>query len=272
MDHDPSDQNKDLLPIPGFHGVREALDRGGRDIRIRALWLAQGKKSARMEEIAALARERGIPVAFKTRGDLDRMAPHVAHQGIMAVAAPFSYRSLDEIAAGALQDKEAALLVALDHITDEGNLSSLIRTASFFGVHGMIIPKDRSAGISPAVLKRASGACALVPATRVVNMARTLALLDKQGFWIIGTSPPVSISTDSWGAGGKTAPSIYRFDWNRDLVLVLGNEYRGMGQAVEKQCHERVSIPSSGSMASLNVSMAGAVILSEISRQRHLDW
>ncbi|MFP3911944.1 MAG: TrmH family RNA methyltransferase, partial [Desulfobacteraceae bacterium] len=187
---DASNQVRNLWPIPGFHGAREALKRDEGGIRISALWVAQGKKSGRIEEITALAKARGIPVTFKPPRELDRLAPHVAHQGIVALAAPFAYRPLEEIADHAFQANGPALLVALDHITDEGNLSSLIRSSAFFGVHGIILPKDRSAQITPTVLKRSSGACVHVPITRVVNMARALTLLNQQGFWIIGTSPP----------------------------------------------------------------------------------
>ncbi|MDZ7699331.1 MAG: 23S rRNA (guanosine(2251)-2'-O)-methyltransferase RlmB [Deltaproteobacteria bacterium] len=246
----------DLLPIPGFHGVREALTRRAGHMDIKAVWVARGKRSTRMDEIMALARKRGIPVEYKPPQQLDRLAPHVAHQGMVALAAGFAYTRLDDMLKAERGKAGYALLLALDHITDEGNLSALIRSAAFFGVQGLIIPRDRSAQITPTVLKRASGACAHLPVSQVVNMARTLEFLNNRGFWIIGTS-------------GQGPTSIYRFDWNRDVVLVLGNEERGIGKAVQKQCHDTVHIPSPGSLDALNVSVAGAVILSEISRQQH---
>jgi 23S rRNA (guanosine2251-2'-O)-methyltransferase len=182
--------------------------------------------------------------------------PDTSHQGILALAEKFVYTDLDHIISISLRDADKALLIALDHITDEGNLGSLIRTAEFFGAHGLIIPKDRSAGVTSNVLKRSSGACVYLPITRVVNMVRTLGLLEKKGFWIIGTS-------------GKGTKSITRFDWNRDLVLILGNEQRGLSRSVLKYCHQVVNIPSWGNVESLNVAVAGGVILSEISRQRN---
>jgi 23S rRNA (guanosine2251-2'-O)-methyltransferase len=245
----------DLLPIPGFHGIREALARRKGALDIKAVWLARGKPSSRMDEIAALARDRGIPVSFKSREQLDLMAPHVAHQGMVALASGFAYTRLDDIIKRGHGKTGYELLLALDHITDEGNLSAVIRSAVFFGAQGLIIPKDRSAQISPTVIKRASGACAHLPIARVVNMARALDDLNKKGFWIIGASD-------------QTPTSIYEFDWNRDLVLVLGNEERGIGKAVQKQCHDMVRIPAPGKLEALNVSVAGAVILSEIMRQR----
>jgi 23S rRNA (guanosine2251-2'-O)-methyltransferase len=247
--------DSDLLPIPGFHGVWEALKRSDGHLEIKAVWLARETRSARMDELAALAKKRGILVEYKPRQQLDRLVPHVAHQGMVALASGFAYVRLEDVVKRGRDKTGHQILLALDHITDEGNLSALIRSAVFFGVRGLIIPKDRSAQITPTVLKRASGACAHLSIARVVNMARTLDDLNKKGFWIIGAS-------------GQGPTSIYEFDWNRDLVLVLGNEERGIGNAVEKQCHDRVRIPSPGALDALNVSVAGAVILSEIIRQR----
>ena len=149
----------------------------------------------------------------------------------------------------------SALLLAADHITDSGNLGALIRTAAFFGAHGLIIPKDRSAGISGAVLKRASGTHFQLPVAKVTNLGRVLAELSKDNFWIIG-------------AAGEASTLHYDFDWKRPLVLVLGNEQRGLSPSVRKRCHKLVRIPSPGGVESLNISVAGGVILSEICRQR----
>lgn len=142
-----------------------------------------------------------------------------------------------------------------DHITDEGNLGALIRTAAFFGVHGLILPKDRSAKITGKLLKRTSGAYASLPISRVVNLGRALDLLAAKGFWIIG-------------AAGEAQESLYHFDWDRDVVLILGSESKGLSHLVRGRCHELVKIPGSGRVESLNLSVAGGVILSEIARQR----
>ncbi|MCP4664981.1 MAG: 23S rRNA (guanosine(2251)-2'-O)-methyltransferase RlmB [Deltaproteobacteria bacterium] len=239
--------------IPGFHGVRECLNQD--KIGIKELWIAKGKKSARIEEILSIARERDIPVFFKKNTDISSRFPDIAHQGIVALAQGFSYVDLDQVIRLALQSEGPALLIALDHITDEGNLGALIRTAAFFGAHGLIIPKDRSARVTARVLKRSSGAHVFLPVTRVVNMGRALDLLDKKGFWVIGAS-------------GKSRDSIYRFDWQRDLVLVMGNEQFGLSRSVKKRCHQVVGIPPGGHLESLNVSVACGAILSEIMRQR----
>jgi 23S rRNA (guanosine2251-2'-O)-methyltransferase len=239
--------------IPGFHAAREALLSG--HVKIREVWVAEGKRGARVEEILRIARDRGIPILFKKGSELEAHLPGVAHQGIALLAQGFSYSDLEGMVSRSLKQREHALLLAADHVTDEGNLGAIIRTAAFFGVHGLFLPKDRSARVSPKVLKRSAGAYAHVPVARVVNLGRTLDLLKKKGFWIIGTA--------------ENGPeSIYRFDWKRDLVLVLGGEARGLSRSVRERCHQVVRIPLKGEVSSLNVAVAGGVILSEIIRRR----
>jgi 23S rRNA (guanosine2251-2'-O)-methyltransferase len=224
---------------------------------IKELWIAKGKGSARIQEILSLATEQGIPVQWKTSEELSRRFPDLAHQGMVALATGFSYASLGRVIDTALQKQGPGLLIALDHVTDEGNLGALIRTAAFFGAHGLIIPKDRAARVTAKVLKRSSGAHLFLPISRVVNLGRALDLLNKGGFWTIGAS-------------GECDVSIYEFDWQRDLVLVLGNEQRGLSRSAKKRCHQIVGIPSGGQVESLNVAVACGAILSEVLRQRRL--
>ncbi len=239
--------------IPGFHAVRETLIQGR--IPILEVWISEGKKSTRSGEILELAGDRGISVNFKKAAELSHLMPGMAHQGIMALAEKFTYSDLEQVTDISIQDQDRALLIAADHITDEGNLGAMIRTAAFFSAHGLILPKDRSAKVTANVLKRSSGACAYLPIIRVVNLGRTLDLLKKKGFWIVGTS-------------GESPESVYQCDWNRDLVLILGNEHKGISRTIRKRCHQLIGIPAPGHMESLNVSVAAGVILSEISRQR----
>ncbi len=226
-------------------------------IRIDELWISKEKKSPRVREILHMAEERGIPVHFKKGPTLDSLLPGIAHQGIVALTGEFTYFDLDQIIDTSLHDPAHALIVAADHITDGGNLGALIRTAVFFGAHGLVLPKDRSASVSERVRKRSSGAYVHLPVARVVNLGRTLDTLIKKGFWIIG-------------AAGESPESIYQFDWNRDLVLVLGSEGRGLSRSAISRCHQLVGIPSYGHVDSLNISVAGGIILSEIVRQRRM--
>ena len=239
--------------IPGFHGVREALAHG--PVRIKEVWIAEGKKPARTEEIIRIAEERKIPIRLRRGSELSQLLPDIAHQGIVALAEKFIYSAVDHHMEISFKNKHQRLLIAADHITDEGNLGSLIRTAAFFGVHGLILPKKRSAAVSAQVLKRSSGAYVHLPIARVVNLGRALDLLKRKGFWVIGAS-------------GESRESIYQFDWKRDLVLVFGNEQRGLTRTVRDCCDQLVGIPASEHVESLNVGVAGGVILSEIFRQR----
>lgn len=240
--------------IPGFHAVKETLlkNRTGID----QLWIKEGKISARAKEIVHLAEKKGIPLYFKKGSVLDDILPGIVHQGIAALSKEFNYSNLEHIIDIAMSSSGYAMLLAVDHITDEGNLGAIIRTAAFFQVQGLILPKKRSAGVTEKVRKRSSGAYIHLPVARVTNLGNELNVLNKKGFWIIG-------------AAGESPDSIYHFDWRRDTVLVVGSEDRGLSRSIRGKCHQLVSIPPlSGMMESLNVSVASGVILSEIFRQR----
>ncbi|RLB38268.1 MAG: 23S rRNA (guanosine(2251)-2'-O)-methyltransferase RlmB [Deltaproteobacteria bacterium] len=239
--------------IPGYHAVRETLHRRG--IPVREVWIAQGVKSRRCREIEDLAKNLGIPVRTRGGRELGGHLPGVVHQGIMAVAERYAYADLEETIRAARKEPGSGLLVAADHLTDEGNLGAVIRTAAFFRAHGFIIPRDRSASVTPRVMKRSAGAAALIPVVRVVNLGRALDRLEKEGFWVIG-------------AAGEGTQSVYRTDWDRDVVLVVGNEQEGLSPGVRKRCRELVSIPVRGPVASLNVAVAAGAVLSEITRRR----
>ena len=241
--------------IPGLQATREAIMSG--TIEISEIWIRSGRRDGRVKEIQRLAKNCCIPVLFKRGKELDLLLPGVAHQGIVAFAQRFNYVDLDHIIQASSKDSGHALILVADHITDEGNLGALIRAAAFFKAHGLVLPRDRSAKITENVLKRSAGSSLYVPITRVVNLGRALDTLDKKGFWIIG-------------AAGEGPESIYRFDWNRDLVLILGSESKGLSRSVRDRCHQLVRIPAAGPVDSLNISTAGGVILSEIVRQRSL--
>lgn len=239
--------------IPGYHAVRETLLKGFPGAE--ALWIVPGKRSGRLEEICSLAGRRGIPVVEVQSADLEKTAPGVAHQGVALLVADFNYAPIEDISDKIPDGTGHRLILALDHITDEGNFGAVIRTAAFFGVEALVIPKDRSAQVTPAVLKRASGAHSAVAVSRVVNLSRALEHLKQAGIWVVGAS-------------GEASRSCYDFDWRLPVALVLGNESKGLGTAVRKACDHLVSIPAAGPVESLNVSVAAGVLLGEISRQR----
>ena len=250
-------QDRDCF-IPGFHAVRETLKE--QKSTLREIWIVAGKQSTRTEEILNLAAAKNIPVYFKQESYLSNIVDdishqNISHQGIVGVLKAFVYADLHQVLRHSLQEEGSALLLAADHITDPGNLGALIRTAAFFGSQGLIIPRDRSAGVTAGALKRASGTHVKLPVVRVTNLGRALHELSEKGLWIIGA------------AGEATLP-IYDFDWKRPLVLVLGSEQKGLRPSVRKRCHQLVGIPSPGGVESLNISVAGGAILSEICRQR----
>ena len=239
--------------IPGFQAVKEALKQD--QSIIKEIWISENKRSSRIQEIISLAEHNSLPIKFKKASDFDQFLPNLAHQGIIAFTTEFQYIDLEQLIQHSQNDSSQALLVVADHITDEGNLGALIRTTAFFGAHGLVLPKDRSAQVTERVRKRSSGAYLHLPTSRVVNLGRALDTLNDKGFWIIG-------------AAGESTRSIYQCDWNRDVVLVLGREDKGITNAVRKRCHEVVCIPGFGALNSLNVSIAGGIIISEIVRQR----
>lgn len=221
---------------------------------VHEVWIGEGKRGNRPEELLRLAKDKGIPVFIKKENDMDSLAPGINHQGILAFAEGFAYRDLQALVDGA-SVQGFRLILAADHMTDEGNLGALMRTAAFFGVQGLILPKDRSARITAKLLKCTSGAFAALPVAQVVNLRRALDTLRSKGFWIIGATREGSFS-------------IYDFDWNRDTVLVLGSESKGLSRSVRQECDALVGIPGEGAVESLNVSVAGGIILAEISRRR----
>lgn len=238
--------------ICGINAVNETLRQGK---GIVELFVARGRQIGRVREILDLAMARNIPIRFKDRVYLDRVSPRTSHQGVVALLGNYTYCTVDTLLETALSQKSKVLLMVADHIIDPGNLGSLIRTAEFFGVQGLIIPKDRSASITDIVHKRSAGGTSYLPVARVVNLARTLESLADEGLWVVG-------------AEGEGETSIYRFDWDRDVVIVVGSEGKGLSRLVRNRCHHLVRIPRLGHLESLNVSVAAGIILSEIARQR----
>ncbi len=243
-----------MIKVPGIRPILELIK--ANPSQVKEVWIAKGRGLSRLNEVLEICKEEGIPVYFKDSKDLDLLLPNINHQGAIAIVSGFKYTPLDELLAKIKKREEKTTIIVLDHITDEGNFASIIRTSAFFGVQGIIIPKKRSVSVSPQVLKRSAGACFYIPIVRVPNISMVLKRLSEEGLWIIGTSP-------------EGRMSLYEFDWNRDLVLVLGNEQKGIGHSVSKVCHEIISIPIFGFVESLNVAVSAGIFLSEIARSRY---
>ena len=241
--------------IPGFHATVQSIPAGPK--LVKEVWIAEGRKGKRVALVRELAKRHGIPVTHKTKADLEKALPGISHQGFVVVAEDFRYSELEQLALSSTEGDEEPVILVADHITDEGNLASIIRTSAFFGVKGIVIPKDRSASISPRVLKRAVGCHLYLGISRVVNLSRALDFLARRGYWVIG-------------AAGEASRSIYEYDWSGPVALVVGNEEKGLGQAVRKKCHDLVRIPSCGYVDSLNVGVATGIILAQIAKAKGL--
>ncbi len=240
--------------IYGINPVLEALrsDRRG----LNKIFLAEGKEGGPIRLVRQLAREKGIPVQVSPKEALDRLAGGGGHhQGILGFTAASAYSTWEDLLDRVRSAMGRAIILVLDSIEDPQNLGSLIRTAEACGVKGVILPKDRAAGITPAVVKASAGAVAHLPIVRVTNLASTLEELKKEGFWIVG-------------ADSRAGKSLYELKFDMNVGLVIGSEGKGVRPLLLKKCDYTVSIPMRGKVSSLNAAVAGAVILFEILRQQ----
>ena len=242
--------------IAGLHAVRTALKHGRESVQ--EVWLEARRKDRRIKEIADLARQAGVPVTQVSKQELDDLQVGVNHQGVAArTQAP---SATDETA---LRQMLAGLevppfLLILDGVTDPHNLGACLRSADGAGVHAVIAPKDRSAGLTPTACKVACGAAETVPFVQVTNLARTLRWLQEEaGVWLVGTA-------------GEAETELYAADLKGPLGLVMGAEEKGMRRLTREACDLLVRLPMAGSVESLNVSVATGICLFEAVRQRKI--
>ncbi|MGD0624240.1 MAG: 23S rRNA (guanosine(2251)-2'-O)-methyltransferase RlmB [Thermodesulfobacteriota bacterium] len=239
--------------IYGINPVLEAL-KAERKI-LDKVFIAEGKQGAPFQTLRQLAREKGIPIQVRPKETLTQLAKTERHQGVIGLPADSPYVSFEDLLRTLRSAPGYALVLILDSIEDPQNLGSLIRTAEACGAGGVIIPKDRAVGVTPAVVKASAGAAAHIPVVRVTNLARTLEELKKEGFWIVGAD-----------AGGEK--NLYEMKFDMKVGLVIGSEGKGIRPLVLRKCDHTISIPMKGKISSLNAAIAGAVILFEILRQQ----
>ena len=235
--------------LTGIHAVEEALAAGRALDRIV---IARGRHGARMEEIVRLARSRGVPVRFEDRVQVDRLAGTREHQGILALAASKPSLALEDL----LQRKlDRGLVVLLDGIEDPQNLGAIVRTALAAGAGGVVIPERRAAGLTDTVARASAGALEHLPVARVKNLVRAMEQLKEAGYWLVGLD--------------ERAPKTYtEVDFTGAVGVLLGSEGQGLHELTRKRCDFLVSIPTTGPVRSLNVSVAAGVVLFEAVRQR----
>jgi 23S rRNA (guanosine2251-2'-O)-methyltransferase len=240
--------------IVGRRPVLEAL-RGGRPVH--RILLSPSSHGPVVRDILREARSRGVVVQTVDERRLRQLAGAVPHQGVVAVAAARPAATVEQILARARQAGEPPLVVVLDGVQDPLNLGAIIRTAEGAGAHGVIIPRRRAAGLTPAVARASAGALEHLPVASVTNLARTLDDLKAAGLWVVGTDP----------AAGEL---YHRARLVPPLALVLGGEERGVSRLVREHCDLVVRLPMRGRVQSLNVSAAAAVLLYEVVRQAGL--
>lgn len=239
--------------IEGRNAVIEAY-RAGRPID--RLFLLDGCQDGPVVTIRREAQKHGTPVKYVSRERLDQMSSTGKHQGVIAYGAAYEYAQVEDILQAAREKGEPPFLFVLDNIEDPHNLGAIIRTANLAGAHGVIIPKNRAAGLTATVAKTSAGALNFTPVARVTNLARTMEELKKEGIWFVCAD-----------MGGTR---MYDLDLTGPIGLVIGNEGEGVGKLVRKSCDLTASIPMKGDIDSLNASVAAGVLAYEIVRQRLL--
>ena len=237
--------------IEGRNAVIEAY-RAGRPID--KLFILDGCQDGPILTIKREAKAKQTPVKFVTKERLDQLSETGKHQGVIAYAAAYEYATVEEILDNARQKVEAPFLFLLDNIEDPHNLGAIIRTANLAGAHGVIVPKNRAAGLTAVVAKTSAGALNFTPVARVTNLAKTIEELKKEGIWFVCAD-----------MGGTT---MYDLNLKGPIGLVIGNEGEGVGRLVKEKCDMVASIPMKGDIDSLNASVAAGVLAYEIVRQR----
>ncbi len=233
----------------GINPVVEALR--GRRRHNRLLVRSERRDDKRIKRAIDAASDTSVRVEYVDQDQLDRLSQGGNHQGIVLETGPFQYVEIDDL----IEDAGQRTIVVLDHVQDPQNLATLIRTAAAVNVGGIVIQSDRSAQVTPAVVRSSAGLVELMPIARENNTRRTLATLKDSGYWIIG----LESTSDS--------ANIYTADLPQPAVLVVGSEERGVAGNVLKECDVVVELPMPGAVESLNAAVAGSVALFELLRR-----
>lgn len=244
------DEGETLL-LEGRNAVLEHL-RAGK--ALDKLFVAEGA-AARLADVLALAKKRGVPVTSCDRRKLDAMSVTGNHQGVIAQAAAHEYVSLDELLRVAEERGEPPLIVVCDGIEDPHNLGAIIRSAETAGAHGVIIPKRRAAGLTAIAARASAGALEHIGVHKATNLAAAIEALQKKGVWVFGAEADGTVS-------------LYEADFAGPTAIVIGSEGAGISRIIREKCDFIVSIPMRGKVNSLNASNAAAVLLYEAVRRR----
>ena len=239
--------------IAGIHPLKEALRSA--DVRLDQLIIRAGLRNRQQDEIFHLARRARIPVKLVPSEALDRLARPLNHQGVLGYVSQKNYVSLDFLLEKAEKKGAVPFFLALDGVEDPRNMGAIIRTAEGAGVSGVVMPDRRSVGMTSVVARASAGALEHVAVTRVTNMSQGIERLKSNNVWVYGLDPNAS-------------KSYLDLDYRGPVAIVVGGEGKGIRPGILKQCDNRVAIPMRGTVSSLNVSVAVAVLLYEVVRQR----
>jgi 23S rRNA (guanosine2251-2'-O)-methyltransferase len=240
--------------IFGLHAVQALLTNGSK--RIVRLLLLKERHDQKIQTIIELATEQHIPIEYVPRQELDRLAHHENHQGLIAYCRKANVYSENDLEALLDSISGSVLLLILDGVQDPHNLGACLRSADAAGVHAVIAPKDKSVGLTPTVAKVASGAAETIPFIQVTNLARTMRFLQDRNIWI-------------YGAAAEAEKSLYQTDLKGSIAFVLGAEGSGLRRLTREHCDVLLNIPMQGAVSSLNVSVATGIFLFEAVRQRY---
>jgi len=240
----------------GLHPVEEAIRAGVRQLdHVSVAREREVRRDARMEAVLELCRVAGIRVTTESREQLTRHAKTDAHQGIVAFLRERKFLALEDLLNAPVGPSGYRFFLALDGVEDPHNYGALLRSADGAGVDGVIVPERRSAPLSAIAAKTSAGASEHVRLAQVVNITRALETMKKRNIWIVGLDE-------------RGTPDYTDFDFRQDTCLVLGSEGSGLHELVKRTCDHLLRIPMAGSVTSLNVSVAGAVVMYEAMRQR----
>lgn len=243
------------MQIEGRQPVVEALRAG---MPLRRIYLADGTAPDHvLGEIERRAAADGIEIRRLRRKEMDARSERGAHQGVMAEAKPFAFSPIERVISE-VQGAERALVIALDHVTDPGNLGAIARTAEVVGAAALVVTSKRSAGITPAAWKSAAGALAHVPIVQEANLVHALERLKDAGFWVAGASEVAE-------------QTVWQAPLEGRLVLVMGSEGKGLARLTKERCDFLVRLPQAGKVGSLNVAQATTAIAYEWLRRAELQ-
>jgi 23S rRNA (guanosine2251-2'-O)-methyltransferase len=244
--------------IAGRNAVVEALRAG---VPVSGLYVAEGaERDARLREAFKIAADGGISLLEVTRGELDRRTDGAVHQGLAARVPAYEYAHPKDLLDAAAERGETPLVVALDSVTDPRNLGAVVRSASGFGAHGVLIPERRAARMTAAAWKTSAGAAARTPVAQATNLVRTLKEFQDAGCQVVGLAADGDLSLPDLLADPDLAAG--------PLVVVVGSEGDGLGRLVGETCDRLVSIPMASSLESLNAGVAASITLYALSQHR----